>query len=117
MKVFYRKDVRQLKVPLWPELGLKKMLGYALEVLGFIDYLPPNLIRRPAIRERSYFWGVMSTLKPDVVAGIIADCHKQRVALRTRKAEEPKPIYIHHDFVDVLLQPSMVPFKFYIILY
>ena len=103
-KVLRRFEVRQLRVPLWAELGLKKIWDVAMEIPGFVDHVPKEWIKRKSIRERGFFWGVLSTIRPSFVKALVHDCHKQRVALRMAREEEPRPVEVSQDWADLLLE-------------
>ena len=93
---------------------MKKIWSIACQIPGFIDYVPTEWNKRPSIRERMYFWGVLSTIKPEFVEALIADCHGQRVKLKMARNEEPpREVEVHQDWVQLLLKHPQFPGRFH----
>ena len=66
-------DVRQIKIPLWPELGLSKVFPEAVQLPGFTQHIPEEWMADSKKAERTFFWAVLMTLAPEFVEELILD--------------------------------------------
>ena len=109
-KCFKQKDVRHLTVPTVPELGLKNIWEEALQIPEFSSYIPDEWTLANKKADRSFFWGILSTLKPDYVEQLLANCRK----LRSEQRKPPKVVTLKdmpQDMIDLLLSEPYVSSK------
>jgi hypothetical protein len=76
--VFYKKQVKSLTVPGWPELKVELMWPLAIKSCPeFLRYMPDGW-NGDHKTERRFFWGVFATLNQPLVESIIDDFRGQR---------------------------------------
>ena len=66
-----------MKVPKYPELGMKKMWPVLQTIPGILKYIPDNWLERGMKRvDRQYVWKVVCFLDNKFVFDLIKDCKK-----------------------------------------
>ena len=66
-KRFLRKfEVRNIKIPHWPELSIARLWSEAIMIPRFLEYMPDewSLANIKKI-EREYFWSILISLAPE----------------------------------------------------
>ena len=86
-KKFIKKNqVSGMTIPKWPELSVRKMWAYAMEIPGFRDYMPDDFTGDHKT-DRAYFWGYVVFLCEPLVVALINNTREQREAHHKAKAE------------------------------
>ena len=98
-----KSQVRHLRIPLWPELGIVKVFEEAAKLPGFLDHIPEEWRADAKKVERSFFWAVLTTLAPEYVEELVLDVRKQRLGAAQDKLLQPRQINISPDWVTPLL--------------
>ena len=115
-KCFKKKDIKTLRVPPWPELAMNRMWAEVSKHPEFRALTPEDWFLHKKNRERSYFWGIVSTLMPDFVEQLIEDCRFQRKQGAVDRLNKPRELPIDREWAKKLLaQPyvsSKSPFYF-----
>ena len=73
--VFKNTEVRDLHVPLWPELSIAKIWTEAIKFPGFISHMPSEW-KEGVGADRAYFFAILATLAPDYLVNLIEDCRR-----------------------------------------
>ena len=76
--MFKNVEVRDLHVPLWPELSVDKTWAEALRCPGFASYIPSEW-RGGKCVDRVFFFGILASLAPEYLITLIEDCRRQRM--------------------------------------
>ena len=74
-------EVIHLEVPSYAELSVKNMFPDALQDAVLAKYLPSKEQLSDRLPERSFFFGVLGTLKRQYLTDVIADAHAKRYRL------------------------------------
>jgi len=76
-KYLERRAVPSFKVPTWPELSVKALLGQVLNDVVLKEYFPDKFAkgRTP---ERGFFWGVLFAVKPGYAKHLVHDAIQLR---------------------------------------
>ena len=77
-RVFEHGQVTRVRVPEWPEIGIRQIMPLALTVPRFRQYLPDGWPDRPEKVDRQFFWNVLATLDQPFVLALIEDIGRQR---------------------------------------
>jgi hypothetical protein len=92
-----------IDIPMWEELGVKKMWPTAMEIPGFMDFIPDEW--DGGIRtDRDYFWSIVFHLAEGFTVGLIQDCTEQRAARLKQKAVGPNLTMIRPEFLELLAE-------------
>ena len=75
---FSQPQVKQLRVPCWPELSPKQVWHMAKSLPGFLSYMPDTWGPDSKLLERPFFYGVLITLAPVFVQELIKECREKR---------------------------------------
>ena len=73
--------------PLWPEFAVKDIYSRVQADQEFMKYMPKGSALDCKAPERRFFWGVLSTLRPDYVDALIAEARDLRA--RSHKVQVP----------------------------
>lgn len=82
------------------------MMQIAVEVPGFVDYMPDDHLKDTSKIGHDFFWGILNTLNPDLVTAIIDDIEQQKVAAHKPKQATEK-IEVHPDILASLLSKPL----------
>jgi len=75
-------------VPKFEELSVKNLYSDALNDPDVGPYIPDLEMNSNRLPERDFFFGVLSTIKPDYLKQIIDDAHKNRYESGTQDQEK-----------------------------
>ena len=101
--VFKSTSIRKMRIPLWPELGIRRTWPSAIQHPDFKKYMPDTWTATRKT-ERKFFWTILSTLQTDFVEHLIKDCRKQRVESHVVKPiKVPKDLRIAPEWISALL--------------
>ena len=78
-RYLWKAQVRQLRVPLWPELSLSRIWHQAAQLPDFLGYMPSEYSAESKKTDRNFFWAVLITLANDFCEQLIIDCREQRL--------------------------------------
>ena len=111
--VLFQTQVKQLKVPCWPELAPSRVWHQAKFLPDFLSYMPDTWGPTSKLLERPFFYGVLVSLAPDFVTALIKDCRdKRRQANNLAKAQKPLAgVDIHPDWLKDLLDEPFTSSK------
>ena len=70
---FWKNQVKNLKVPLLPELAVNKIWPEAVQMPQFSDYVPSDWTANSKKTERSFFWSILISLAPEYVDQLVKD--------------------------------------------
>ena len=74
-KLFLRTtQVKNVRIPAWPELAVKRIWPEAMELKAFRHYMPSEWTATNRRTERSFFYGVLTTLAVQFVEDLVHDC-------------------------------------------
>ena len=71
-------EVIHMDVPNYPEISVKNLYEDALKDSDLAKYLPTKVQLSGKLPERSFFFGVLCTLRKQYMADIIKDAHEKR---------------------------------------
>ena len=74
-RVLNKNEVRNLKVPLWPELVVHRIWQQAVQLPDFAEHMPGDWTGNHKT-ERPFFYGVLTSLAPEYVEQLIIDCRR-----------------------------------------
>jgi hypothetical protein len=70
---FKMTEIKQLVIPLWPELAVKRIFSHAIRITRFANYIPSDWSAERKT-ERGFFWSILITIAPNYVEQIVTDC-------------------------------------------
>jgi len=82
-KYLERRAVPSFKVPTWPELSVKALLGAVMSDVVLKDYFPDKF-PKGRTPERGFFWGVLFAVKPGFAKQLVHD------AIQVRSNQQPQ---------------------------
>ena len=102
-KVLYRKDVPQLKAPLWPELALNELWPQFKADAMLMEYLPNSASKKNPPRE--FVWGVLQSLQHDYCEKLIGEAFdkRQRARVKPNNAKTLVNVGVTQEWARVLL--------------
>jgi hypothetical protein len=106
-KLFGADSMVQIDIPLWEELGVKKQWVNALQIPGFIDYIPDEWVDGHRA-DREYFWSILFNVNGAFTRSLIEDCQEQRLSRASIKKVGPNLTEILPDFLEMLVN---IPFN------
>jgi hypothetical protein len=90
-----------IDIPQWEELGVKKQWSTAMQIPGFMDFIPDEWAG--GIRaDREYFWVIVFKLDENFTKSLIEDCAQQRHERSKMKAVGPNFTQILPEFLALL---------------
>ena len=102
-KVFKRVEVRDLQVPLWPELSIARIWVEAIRLPGFADHVPSEWKDGNGV-DRVFFFRILSTLAPDFLVTLIEDCRRQRTNKAMAQEQLVKPVAATDKWLKLLME-------------
>ena len=90
-RVFHNNQVTRIRVPEWPEIGIRQIMPVALTVPHFRQYLPESWPERPDKVDRQFFWDVLATLDQQFVLSLIEDIGSQRKERQQQVIQRAEP--------------------------
>ncbi len=70
---FHKNQVRQLRIPMWPELAVSRIWGEAAQLPNFRAHMPDEW-NGNSKTERTFFYAILVTLAPGYAEQVILDC-------------------------------------------
>ena len=78
-RFFHKNQVRNLRIPIWPELAVHRIWPQAIQLPNFKDYMPSDWSGNSKT-ERPFFWAILVTMAPEFAEQLVLDCRRQRLA-------------------------------------
>ena len=103
--------MRELHVPLWPELSIDKSWSEAIRYPGFISYIPSECRGGKGV-DRVFFFGVLASLAPEYLVTLIEDCWRQRVAKAQDKQQVIRPVAATDKWLKLLMEQPFISSKY-----
>jgi hypothetical protein len=97
-------------VPKFEELSVKNLYSDALNDPDVGPYIPDLEMNSNRLPERDFFFGVLSTIKPDYLKQIIDDAHKNRYESGTQD-QEKNYIMVKDEWFDELTKHPFLSSK------
>ena len=70
--------------------------------------MPPDWAADNNKTERTFFWGVLTTMAPEYVEELIKDCRRQRVGVAAARSNEPRVLNVAPDWAEALLAQPFI---------
>ena len=109
-KVFERQNVACLFVPVWEEMGIKRVWPEAARITEFLMYFPDGWTATHKT-ERKFFYGILSTLAPNFVQAMVNEARQLRHNHRISRQMPVRQMNISSQWADLLLREPFVSCK------
>lgn len=98
-------QIALIKVPLWPELSVAKVWPDAIQIPGFLDWMPDEWHRAKRV-DRKFFWAILQTEHPTYVEHLIRGAQNARALHKQQQLVQPTYIQPTPEWMSELLKTA-----------
>lgn len=80
-KAFKNNEIKLIDIPNYPEISVTNLYENAMKDEELVVYLPTKKQLSNKLPERSFFFGVLGTLRESYLKEIIEEAHKKRYSI------------------------------------